>query len=60
MAKNVVTVKLLSRSQPAGTRSTDVPTAYTIDLFYTDIFLCFFTAGGVEFFNVSFWAKLIY
>lgn len=32
MTKNVVAVKLLSTSQPAGTRSTDVPATYTIDL----------------------------
>ncbi|XP_029695728.1 coiled-coil domain-containing protein 28A isoform X1 [Takifugu rubripes] len=28
-----------------------------VSMFYTDILLCFFPAGGAEFFNVSFWAK---
>lgn len=34
MTKDVITVKFLSTSLPAGRRSTDVPTTYMIDLWF--------------------------
>lgn len=53
MTKNVRTVKLLVSfpHSPLGGAMRQFL------CFITDILLCFFPAGGAEFFNVSFWAK---